>query len=375
MNINDSVLKRDERAIFRLRSLYRRYGYTQYKMSKFEEYDLYVRNKNFLVSDHVITFTDTNGKLMALKPDVTLSIVKNTKDIPGSVQKVYYNENVYRVSGGGHSFREIMQVGAECLGAVDDYCISEMLTMAAESLREISEDFVLDISHLGVISAVLDGMDLSDEAKDNLLTCIGEKNLHGVREVCDAEGVASEKRQALERLITTYGDATAVLADLQKEFCEASVLAALDELSAVVNAIPSDLRENRVHIDFSVISDMSYYNGIVFKGFINGLPTGILSGGQYNKLMRRMGKRNDAIGFAVYLDLLDELSRERVEYDIDTVLLYEEGTSPEAVSSAVQRLVKNGKCVSAMRAIPEGVTYRELWRMNGEEVECLEDHA
>ena len=375
MNINDSVLKRDERAIFRLRSLYRRYGYTQYKMSKFEEYDLYVRNKNFLVSDHVITFTDTNGKLMALKPDVTLSIVKNTKDIPGSVQKVYYNENVYRVSGGGHSFREIMQVGAECLGAVDDYCISEMLTMAAESLREISEDFVLDISHLGVISAVLDGMDLSDEAKDNLLTCIGEKNLHGVREVCDAEGVASEKRQALERLITTYGDATAVLADLQKEFCEASVLAALDELSAVVNAIPSDLRENRVHIDFSVISDMSYYNGIVFKGFINGIPTGILSGGQYNKLMRRMGKRNDAIGFAVYLDLLDELSRERVEYDIDTVLLYEEGTSPEAVSSAVQGLVKNGKCVSAMRAIPEGVTYRELWRMNGEEVECLEDHA
>ena len=79
-----SLLKNDERVILRLRSLYDRFGYDRYKMSKFEEYDLYVRNKSFLLSDHIITFTDTSGKLMALKPDVTLSIVKNTKDIPGS---------------------------------------------------------------------------------------------------------------------------------------------------------------------------------------------------------------------------------------------------------------------------------------------------
>lgn len=74
MNIDSNSLKYDERAIFVLRSLYSKYGYSYYKMSKFEEYDLYVRNKDFLVSDSVITFTDTNGRLMALKPDVTLSI-------------------------------------------------------------------------------------------------------------------------------------------------------------------------------------------------------------------------------------------------------------------------------------------------------------
>ena len=75
--IDEKLLKSEERAIFNLRSLYRKYGYAPFKMSKFEEYDLYVRNKDFLVSDRVITFNDTNGKLMALKPDVTLSIVKN----------------------------------------------------------------------------------------------------------------------------------------------------------------------------------------------------------------------------------------------------------------------------------------------------------
>ena len=100
-----------ERVIYSLRTLYNASGYAQYKMSKFEEYDLYARNKDFLISDGIITFMDTNGKLMALKPDVTLSIIKNSKDDPESVSKVYYNENVYRISKGTRSFKELMQVG------------------------------------------------------------------------------------------------------------------------------------------------------------------------------------------------------------------------------------------------------------------------
>ena len=131
MLINESLLKYDEKAVFALRELYSKYGFTQYKMSKFEEYDLYVKNKDFLVSDNVITFNDTNGKLMALKPDVTLSIIKNTKDIKGFVQKFYYNENVYRVSQRTKNFKEIMQIGLECIGDIDDYCIAEVLALAA----------------------------------------------------------------------------------------------------------------------------------------------------------------------------------------------------------------------------------------------------
>ena len=130
--MQEQTLSFGEKMTFSLRSLYEQYGYARYKMSKFEEYDLYARNKDFLISDSVITFTDTNGRLMALKPDVTLSIVKNSKDIPGTVQKLYYNENVYRVTKGGHSFQEILQVGLECLGDIDEYCICEVLMLAAE---------------------------------------------------------------------------------------------------------------------------------------------------------------------------------------------------------------------------------------------------
>ena len=113
--IDENILKSEEKAIYSLRSLYKRYGYMPFKMSKFEEYELYARNKDFLISDRIITFTDTNGKLLALKPDVTLSIIKNGEDKPGIKQKVYYNENVYRISGSTHQFKEIMQTGLECI--------------------------------------------------------------------------------------------------------------------------------------------------------------------------------------------------------------------------------------------------------------------
>ena len=125
----DSVLSREERATFALRALYAGCGYSRYKMSKFEEYDLYARNKDFLVSDNIITFTDTDGRLLALKPDVTLSIVKNSRAAEG-LTKVFYNENVYRVSGSTKNFREIMQVGLECIGDVGSAEIGEVLSLA-----------------------------------------------------------------------------------------------------------------------------------------------------------------------------------------------------------------------------------------------------
>ena len=75
----------------RLNGLYEQYGYRKFRMSKFEDYDLYAQNKDFLKSGHIITFTDVDGALKALKPDITLSIMKNNN---GSSEKVYYNENV-----------------------------------------------------------------------------------------------------------------------------------------------------------------------------------------------------------------------------------------------------------------------------------------
>ena len=157
---NGINLKKEDRNILSLRHLYEQYGFIHYKMNKFEEYDLYVSNKDFLSGDNIITFTDTNGRLLALKPDVTLSIVKNYREAAGTVQKVYYNENIYRPSKSTKTYKELMQMGLECMGDLNLYHISEVLLLAAKSLEALSDRYILDLSHLGVIRGFLEALNL-----------------------------------------------------------------------------------------------------------------------------------------------------------------------------------------------------------------------
>ncbi|MBE6679018.1 MAG: hypothetical protein E7598_00680 [Ruminococcaceae bacterium] len=364
MILNDSLLKNEEKAIFALRELYAAYGYSQYKMSKFEEYDLYVRNKDFLISDSVITFTDTNGKLMALKPDVTLSILKNCKDKSGQVQKVYYNENVYRVSGATHSFKEIMQVGLECIGDIDDYALYEVLLLAAKSLASISVSSVLDISHLGIIEALFDALGIDDGERTQMLKCIGEKSVHSLTAICEKCSVSKEDTELLKSLITLYGKPSDIVPKLFSLLDGKIDSAPLIQFSNILSALENTEIYNMLRIDFSVIHDIGYYNGIVFKGFIEGIPEGVLAGGQYDKLLYKMGRKSGAIGFAVYLDLLERINSSEKQSDVDILLIYKDNTPLSSLAKAVKDLSANGKSVMAQKGIPEKIKYAELMKLD-----------
>lgn len=355
-----SVMEKSERVVSALRDLYASYGYAPYRMRKFEEYDLYVRNKSFLISDHMITFTDREGRLMALKPDVTLSIVKNTRENVGT-EKVYYHESVYREEKGSDSFHEITQVGLECIGEVDDYAVLEVLSLAEKSLALISADYVLDISHLGILSDLLSGVGLSSAAEATLIACIGEKNAHGIAALCRENGVSAEKTEALCRLSTLYGGAEEVLPVLAAMPLGEAGRCALQALSRILGALDDCGR--RVRVDFSVVNDMNYYSGIVFRGFVSGVPAGVLSGGEYDHLLEKMGKRGGAVGFAVYPDLLFDAEDTRPAYDIDTVILYDEKTDLLALRAAVDALASQGKRVLAAKKLPEKKTYRECYKL------------
>ena len=177
MDLDQNILRSDEQTIFRLRGLYENYGYRRFKMSKFEAYDLYVRNKDFLVSDRMITFTDARGVLMALKPDVTLSIIKNTRENEPGPRKVYYNETVYRSGKGDEGFQEIMQTGLECIGELDLYHIYEVTALAVRSLAAISPDYVLDVSHVGLVSGFMEAAGVAEEDYPEVMAAVRSKNL------------------------------------------------------------------------------------------------------------------------------------------------------------------------------------------------------
>ncbi len=361
--INENLLKKDERAIFALRSLYKKYGYTPFKMSKFEEYDLYVGNKDFLVSDRVITFNDTDGRLLALKPDVTLSIIKNTSDKPGVKEKVYYNENVYRVSGSTGQFKEIMQMGLETIGDIDVTDVFEVLYLALSSLNEVSSDFVVDISHMGILSALLSEASSSEIFKKEITELIRSKNAHEIPSVCEKYGVRDAAAEKLVILSGLYGDMQTVIKKLTP-LCESvSSSLALSELKVLCFLLSKCEFSEKIRFDFSVVHNMSYYNGIVFSGFLKGISEAVLSGGEYGKLLERLGRRSRAIGFALYLDLLESLSSSQIGYDVDVLLLYDENVPVTSVIEEKTKLIYSGKSVSAQCDIPKNLRYREIFDM------------
>lgn len=354
------ILKSEEKAVFALRTLYSGYGYQPFKMSKFEPYDLYVKNKDFLVSDTVITFNDTNGALLALKPDVTLSLVKRAQDEKGVKQKFFYNENVYRVSGSTHTFKEIMQTGLECIGDIDLYDVTEAVFLAAESLSVISDDFVLDISHMGVVSAVLNVIGAPEDFQIESARLIGEKNRHELLRLCAEYDVDKEKTELLTLLVSLYGKPGKVLEKLKAANEQIASCRAVKELEQVCALLCETRHADKINIDFSVVNDMRYYNSIVFKGFISGVPDGVLSGGRYDRLMKKMGKKSGAVGFAVYLDELQQLRKDEREFDVDVLVLYGENTSAKKVFETVNELIKEGKSVSAQKAVPKKLRYAQL---------------
>ena len=290
MKIDENVLKFEEKVVFALRSLYANAGYHQFKMSKFEEYDLYSKNKDFLVSEGVITFNDTNGKLLALKPDVTLSIIKNSRDVAGVTEKYYYNENVYRISETSQTYKEILQTGLECIGDISREDLYQVVRLAIESLACIGKDFVFCISHIGLLNAMLEG----EPAAEEIRRAVAEKNLG----LLDAD--LQEKFACFVRPNCLQEILRVAVTPKAKE--------AAEELLALWQYLAENGWEDRVTIDFSFARNDGYYSGIIFKGFLNGLPSHILSGGQYDKLMRRMNRTGGAVGFAVYLDALERLA-------------------------------------------------------------------
>ncbi len=361
--INDNILKSEERVVLKLRDMYRAHGYSCFKMNKFEEYDLYSQNKDFLVSDSVITFNDTNGKLMALKPDVTLSIVKNYKGDGKGVQRVYYNENVYRISDKTHTYKEIMQTGLECLGNVTDYNLFEVVCLAVQSLMCISDRSILNISHLGILSSLLSKTETGDK-KGALIKCISEKNPHGVTEICQEIGVDENTLKLLLFMTEAYGCPEDVCEKLRSMTDDKDILSALGVLETTSKMVKK-LTGATVKIDLSIINDTRYYNGLVFQGFVEGIPSTVLSGGQYDKLMTKLGKTGRAIGFAVYLDLLERMKANQ-PYDVDVLLIYKDTDDISEVYLRALELRKNEKSVSVQTEIPDKLLYKELEYFKGE---------
>ena len=306
MEFSLANLQPKERASFALRALYEAAGCRKYHMGRFEEYGLYQENRSFLSSEQVITFTDLDGRLLALKPDVTLSIAKTAQPAPGETLRYYYHENVYRPSAESHTFKEISQMGLEMLGAVGEAQVQQAVCLAARSLDALGADWVLEVSHMGYLFGLFDALGVPDAARAKLLEKLREKNAHELRAAAGAAGLADAAADILCSVLSLCGSYADTLAKAAALCRNDAMRAAVAELEAL--AVPLEKAGGVIRLDMTLAGEMEYYNGLVFQGYLKALPRPLLKGGRYDLLMQKFTPGAGAIGFAVYLDELDRLS-------------------------------------------------------------------
>lgn len=374
MEIELNSMRKEDEVSLVLGNLFESYGYKKYLMSRFEEYSLYMENKDFLISDKIITFTDAGGKLMALKPDVTLSIVKNAKAEKG-VRKLYYIENVYRPARNSPEFRESEQIGLEAIGDIDGYTVYEVTRLALNALAAVDKDFILDISHVGFVSALIEGLGLDYEANEEIYGYVTGKNIHGLKAASARLGISEEAFSALETLTSVSGTLSEGIEKARKAVMNAGMRIALDELETLDRALRSTEFYENVRLDFSFVNDTGYYNGIIFTGFTPAVPRPVLSGGRYDKLMKKFAKDAGAIGFAVYVDEIVSYYPLKAEFDQDVFVEYAAGADIAAVAAAADKLRAEGKSVSVGSAPLADGKYRKIMRFDGQKLTEVKDNA
>ncbi len=313
MDIKEANLRPEEIAALKIRAMFEQAGYKKYRMSSFEEYALYSENRDFLGDEKIITFTDLDGKLRALKPDVTLGIIKNTRATRRCPEKLYYMENVYRESRESHTFKEINQMGMEWLGDIGSGEIVEVLDLAVRALSRISARYVLEISHMDFVLALLDECGLGGVDRLKMIKQLCNKSVEGIEETGRRAGLDAAQVRQVARILTLQGGMEDVLSKAAALVRNPRMQQALDTLSAVYGAIRKKDAHARVRADLSTVNDIDYYNGVIFKGYVEGAAKSVLAGGQYDRAMQLFGKDADGIGFALYLNEISRVEERAAE--------------------------------------------------------------
>jgi len=303
MQISDNILSRGEKNALQLCELFYNNGFDRVRLDRFDDYALYAGNREFLGGADIVTFTGADGRLMALRPDVTLSVSRSantTADL-----RLYYHENVFRRSGLSREFRILNQCGIERFGNIDSAAEADTIALAWKSMRAINiTGAIIDISHALLFSALAPG--LSQQQTSEIARLMSKRNGIEIKNRAARLGLSKEQAEIFMAIALLYGGFEEVVHKIRKFNIPAAAADALNSLEEIVSRVRKIEPDADIKLDISLSQDVSYYSGVIFQVIAGGFASPIVSGGRYDSLLRRLGKYGGAVGFAIYIDKLTE---------------------------------------------------------------------
>ena len=316
-------MSKKDLVLLNIRKMYDSYGYKKISLPSFEEYDLYNENKDF-IDRNVLTVMSPNGKLLALRPDITLSVAKKvSKDQSLKYSKIYYQENTYNLTK-YVGYEEDEQLGIELIGKESTFLDFEIINLAVKSLDIINKKSMIVLSHAGFISSIFENFDLEYEIKEEILDCINRKNSHDIQKILKSnEHISENVKKLIYKIPKLSGNLENIEKELLKYEINGNTKKILSELKQLNSLLMKFYKKSKIIFDFSVVKNLNYYNGIILQGYIEGFPNVILTGGRYDKLFEKFGVDTGAVGFAILTDGLKGYYKDTDKKDFEILIAYD----------------------------------------------------
>ncbi|MED4204550.1 ATP phosphoribosyltransferase regulatory subunit [Neobacillus mesonae] len=274
---------------------------------------------------------DKEGHTLVLRPEMTTPIARVAaskllqEDLP---VRLAYSANVFRAQQreGGRP-AEFEQIGIECINEETISCDGEVIALLISSLKKAGLDqFQVSIGHVGFAQELFVQILGTNGRASVLRKFLYEKNYVGYREHVQSLNLSSIDKQRLLKLLQLRGgeEVLQYAADIIENGQGKKAISELQELWEVIKDYGA---QDHVKFDFSIVSHMSYYSGILYEVYAGNVGFPIGNGGRYS-LIEKFGKNASATGFAVRLDmLLEALGSIQLENDTHCIFFSQERRS------------------------------------------------
>lgn len=314
-----------------LREEFGRWGYREVVTPTFEYLETIVWGAGPGVQDQLFKIVDTNGALLALRPEMTVPIARMaaTRLLQDArVLRLAYVAEVFRGQEAGQGrLREFTQAGVELLGEGSVNGDAEVIALAAAALQRVGVvEAVVNVGHLGFLRALM--ADLPDEEQEDVRVRLYRKDFPGIEEAVANQPLG----RVLRKLPELHGPQA--IAQARAIADSPGAQAALDELEGLLNRLREYGVADRVGVDLGIIRDFSYYTGVVFEAYGPGMGYPLLGGGRYDRLLGRFGVDCPATGFALGLERVMAASPQEALTPFDLLLVADGRSRSDAVALA-----------------------------------------
>ncbi|HZK57450.1 MAG TPA: ATP phosphoribosyltransferase regulatory subunit [Clostridia bacterium] len=299
--INDCIYRRQIEDKFM--ENFKQSGYMEVNSPALEYYDLFSRDYLANNGDNTFKLIDTNGKILVLRPDCTVPIVRmlstKMKDFVFPL-RLCYVQDVFRIDEEqAGKRREFRQAGVELFG-IDSYKADvEIIIIAIESLKHLGlENFQIDIGQTKLLRGILKTTEIEEDEKQLIIQNMENKNLVALNELVEGLPIAQDIKSILKQLPKLFGEPEEVLNEINNLPLTPSMKEAVGELEKIYKRIDEYGLGRYIKLDLGMITTLKYYSGVIFKGFTKDLGKVLLSGGRYDGLLKDFDMDILATGFA-----------------------------------------------------------------------------